>query len=392
MIDTLEAETRLQSLGALIYSNMDVWAGSIQLKDGSSINDIHIFSHGTESTSLSSASSLHFLAVVQISELPLSLVAGPSHSVWSLDEKSKDWFSGILLQEPSETPSTSWFDWCKESFAGILVRIADSTAESEASELLFYGVITNADAPTLQVRALPLCSAQSRLLNDHETPPASREVSPRPKAEEIIRGKLLNHAESLAPTKAGSKRPTTADVFDAANELRRRIRGKGGAGIAQVAAGLLLTQSAALNPAIVKRDRPKRIQLDRQSSLTSQTLAFVNANVYTRSSTLPVLHKNQNVFAGTNRTKIERTKSLPHTSASASLEQMNRDAISNLVMKGMRMYGFQPKKKPEKDPESLQDLTGQGTEDDYKLVYHQTFKAAVFAFVSRGATENTIAH
>jgi len=58
-------------------------------------------------------------------------------------------------------------------------------------------------------------------------------------------------------------------------------------------------------------------------------------------------------------------------------------------MAGMRMYGLHQKKKSKNDratSELPSETTGtalgssRGNEDEYKLVYHQTYKAALFAF------------
>jgi hypothetical protein len=56
-------------------------------------------------------------------------------------------------------------------------------------------------------------------------------------------------------------------------------------------------------------------------------------------------------------------------------------------MAGMRLYGLQSRKKTERSQGSpiVLDETAPGAisqDDEYKLVYHQTYKGAVFAFVS----------
>jgi hypothetical protein len=69
----------------------------------------------------------------------------------------------------------------------------------------------------------------------------------------------------------------------------------------------------------------------------------------------------------------------------STLEQQNKATVSRLVMAGMRLYGLQRKKKTEIFQESAiteEAGTGNSTQDDeFKLIYHQTYKGVVFAFV-----------
>jgi hypothetical protein len=366
---------------------MDLWSGNIELEDGSKIDDINIYSESANDAvcHISTVSLLQFVAVVRISELPLSLVAGPSYAVWTQNDKSQEWFSDVLLQEPDiPNETTSWFDTSRESYAGVLAGVTSQiSSKRKVTDILFYGVIdenrsAGENKPVFLVRALPLSTAQLDSITVDGTSPVSRDSSPHLDEKGVIYGRFID--QDTAVKTRGRKRPTAADIFDAANELRRRIKGKGGAGISQVAAGLSQSRPAGLQK--LSLDIPaskKRIQPDQKAlSAVSATFAFDSSRKhFARNPSLSGATKTHNAFEVAERQKLERTKSLPNNPASSSLEQMNRDAISNLVLKGMRVYGFQPKKKLEKDAETQAD----SVEDEYKLVYHQTFKAAVFAFV-----------
>jgi hypothetical protein len=67
----------------------------------------------------------------------------------------------------------------------------------------------------------------------------------------------------------------------------------------------------------------------------------------------------------------------------SSIETQNRDALSKMVMAGLRLYGLQSKRPTKKSEPCagpvLVNLTNDEAVDEYKLVYHQTFKGACFA-------------
>jgi Sld7 C-terminal domain len=85
------------------------------------------------------------------------------------------------------------------------------------------------------------------------------------------------------------------------------------------------------------------------------------------------------------QTGILESLDLPETQK--TIEIRNKEMLSRIVMAGMRIYGLQQQKKPNKlrgvsegsiatDSQAFLEI------DEYKLVYHQTFKGACFAFVS----------
>ena len=74
-------------------------------------------------------------------------------------------------------------------------------------------------------------------------------------------------------------------------------------------------------------------------------------------------------------------------SESSTIDQQNKLALTRIIMTGMRIYGLQQRKslKPRVEPEreerpSRESSRLEEEEDEYKLIYHQTFKAASFAF------------
>jgi hypothetical protein len=76
-------------------------------------------------------------------------------------------------------------------------------------------------------------------------------------------------------------------------------------------------------------------------------------------------------------------------------ETRNKEALSRVVMTAMRMYGLEQRKKSKSrqgsaapGAEATRQLNaeeaaeGAAKDEEYKLIYHQTFKGAVLALVS----------
>lgn len=87
------------------------------------------------------------------------------------------------------------------------------------------------------------------------------------------------------------------------------------------------------------------------------------------------------------------------TASTRALEQKNKDLISRLVLTGMRMHGLsQPKSRPSTSAEGSTSapaaITGSEAErsETFKLTYHNTLKALLFAFRAHTATRNLAEH
>jgi hypothetical protein len=76
-------------------------------------------------------------------------------------------------------------------------------------------------------------------------------------------------------------------------------------------------------------------------------------------------------------------------------ETRNKEALSRVVMAAMRMYGLEQRKKSKSrqgsaapGADAIRQLNaeeaaeGAAKDEEYKLIYHQTFKGAVLALVS----------
>jgi hypothetical protein len=133
-----------------------------------------------------------------------------------------------------------------------------------------------------------------------------------------------------------------------------------------------------------------------RTNSTSGGTAEQNRRLLSRSpsisSDIRPLSRKGPVDSMSKRSSLSRVSSL---NENASIEARNKDTISRLVMAGLRLYGFQPRKKPSHSrrvsevnaqaPKSGgESLTQEDAERDeeYKLIYHQAYKGTVFAFVS----------
>ena len=106
----------------------------------------------------------------------------------------------------------------------------------------------------------------------------------------------------------------------------------------------------------------------------------------------PVSHGDP--LAKTKRSALSRVASMgqlyaqPMETVTSVVEQQNRNVLSRIVMAGMRMYGLSQRRKSGGRPRTISEVLPVGVdavsspvdgENEYKMVYHQTFKAAAFA-------------
>ena len=105
------------------------------------------------------------------------------------------------------------------------------------------------------------------------------------------------------------------------------------------------------------------------------------------------------------RSTLDRAASIPavengspDTESASYIEEQNKAALTRVVMAGMRLFGLQQQKKGSKSrtvsvlpcasDSSTNPVVSSESEDTYKLIYHQTFKAACFTF--RAHVANTL--
>ena len=310
-----------------------------------------------------------------------------------------------------------WSHHGGQSENGILVRVETENEEREmrniVTEVLLYAAVAktspalptppassspappdedpedalNQGGKTAKVFALPICS------NVIGSAKNSMEVCPPTPTEFQNTGQacFLPHKYDLARVTqpAPQKRQSISTLFEDAKKKRRKFKGRGGEDFSQAMASMERLPSQHGLPE--KHEEPQSPQTDlrRQSLSQASNMTSVAGPEY------PGPVSRSGPLANSKRSSLHRMESaisprdsLTPFDADGSLAQQNKAALIKVVMAGMRLHGLQQKKRPS----SKSQLPGQETlltetngvlyeaENEYKLVYHQTFKAAVFTF------------
>ena len=172
------------------------------------------------------------------------------------------------------------------------------------------------------------------------------------------------------------KRKSATDAFDEASERRKKARRKGGQGVSSVAATKVESQMPTLQ---------HHRSYSNSQSVQSQPRPL------SRSPSVASSRPQTGVAAGARRSTLSRVQSVANVPDASDLEMKNKDIISRIVMTGMRFHGLSQSKNrrsragssapsPAIDA-SFEELEAERKNDEeYKLVYHQTFKGTCFAF------------
>lgn len=366
------------------------------------------------------------MATVDTAKIPLYLAAGPSLEVWTTSEETEEWFSSVLFSKPTVTDApqagqaSEWWTCARaQSPVGILVHVEGSRLDTngpEITEMLFYGtvappshgalptppssspdhshaILDQGPLPELKVHALPLSSH----LMYRPTPPEHPPLSPALGASEP-----RTHVEPqfLPPTYTSEQTPASPkrkrDIFDEATQARKKARSKGGVGIAAAAA----------------RGQESRRALGHRKSMSIDTKALPypdsrpgSANALTRPSSRPLSRSpsisseirplsRKGVPEGqAKRSALSQVATVPLQPEEPTTESRNKEALSRVVMAAMRMHSLQQRKKSKSRRSSVapgfqneEQLNEEAAaeeaakDEEYKLIYHQTYKSAVLAF------------
>lgn len=373
---------------------------------------------------LSHDAKLHFLSLVEVARIPLYLAAGPSCDVSTGNEATTKWLTEALLHcEESELYEDAsrdpwWLHLGGQSENGILLGVWAEKEEQRGTrnvttEVLLYAAVTKThtalptpptssspappdedftdalgqDGKMVKVYALPLCSniIGRAKLSIETCLPTTAEFQSAGQAW------FLPHThESDRVTQAtAQKRPSLSSLFEDATKKRRKIKGRGGESISQAMAGIDRPPSQHGPPETQEAPQPqhndlRRKSLSRASSMTS-VVGPERSRPASRSGPLAngkrsSLHRVESVFS-------PRDSPTP-LDADDSLPQQNKAALTKVIMAAMRLHGLQQKKRPAGKSQLPSQVTTHTetipavneAEEEYKLVYHQTFKAATFTF------------
>lgn len=340
------------------------------------------------------------------------------------NEATTRWLTELLLNHegPDLNGDASrepwWLQLGRQSENGVLLRVKTENEEERGirniiTEMLLYAAVTKTttalptppassspapsdedleDAPkeggkTVNVFALPLCSSvMSPAKSSMEVcPPSPIELQKTEQAHFLPHVHDPARLLQLAP----QKRQTISTLFEDATTKRRKFKGRGGESISQAMAGIdRLPSQHGLRE---KQEAPQQQQNDfRRNSLTrASSMAPVAGLDHPRPSS------RSGPLASGKRSSLHRVESAtsPRDSptlsdADGSYSQQNKTALTKVIMAAMRLHGLQQRKKPlsKSQPPGQVELytetnaAANEAEDEYKLVYHQTFKAAVFTF------------
>jgi hypothetical protein len=215
----------------------------------------------------------------------------------------------------------------------------------------------------------------------------------------------------LLPPNASSpgspKRKRFEDMVDEATARRKKARRKGGEAVAAAASKIDAPRPSSAHRKSLSIDSKAGNPIDtlrgNNVSQTSQVAGRPFSRSPSFSSDIRPLSRKGLLDGPGKRSTLSRVTSISATPEEQTIESRNKDALSRVVMAGMRMYGLQQRKKTNKfgrssvaplvdsnDDEVAADEAAK--DEEYKLIYHQTFKGAALALVSLNAnSDGTIA-
>ncbi|TKA75411.1 hypothetical protein B0A55_05784 [Friedmanniomyces simplex] len=308
------------------------------------------------------------------------------------EEDTEHFFSRLLLASHYHETSPQWWQSATpDSPLGILADVHDRESgvgegRSRVTEVLFYASkdIQSAEKsptptiPSFSVHALLLSS--DRLVQAGEPTPPGSPIPNENGVEGVFLPLRTSATTEMINEPPVRKRKSVNDTFDEAAERRKKARRKGGEGVAAAAA-------------IKTEDSIPSLKHRRTVSISDGQAIPLQASRLSRS---PSVASSRPTTAGApleaaKRSSLSRVQSISGPSSEGSLEDKNKAIISRVVMAGMRLYGLTQSKSRKSRASSatlvplLQGCpepsdADQQRDEEYKLVYHQTFKGTCFAY------------
>lgn len=386
---------------------------------------------------------LHFLALVELAAIPLYLLVKPHLDVWTDDEETEAWLTHCLLRDLNDqqdldgsSRSPWWSRPAQQSDHGILLEVRNRTSnagspDTAITEFLIYACVVKSADSSSYLPSPPASSSPQRT-NDsdessHEVPVQKIRIRAVPLASTTHQHDYTSHldvasTDSLlddgeayfipAVSKSSSALPDSPPqrqkllhLFEDATYQRKRLSRRGGEGISMAMAGL---DGAGLHRENQRDSEPEvssadiHVHVNTQGKIRERSLSRSLSTPMTRQMETSGLQSRTHLGDFANKSSLhdlDSDGSLRKTSALPTdmnnIEDQNRSALTRIVMAGMRIYGLQQRRKSIKLQSGLElgtdspliDASNSRGDEEYKLVYHQTFKAATFAFrnqISKG--------
>ncbi|KAG9194925.1 hypothetical protein G6011_00045 [Alternaria panax] len=387
----------------------DIWSGDILLPDGNTLIEVGLAAQNVASSPVLPATSLRFLSTVDTAKIPLYLAAGPSLDVWTTEEATQAWFESILLSKPVSVDAPShaakeWWDLARsQSPVGVLVQV-ERPGEEDAhkpgvTEILFYGTIA---APTTD--GLPTPPSSSPYVDDTHA-----DILPELRVHALPLSSHLLHTFSIdlpandeprfLPPMHGTQPQSpkrNRDIFEEATIQYKKARGRGGRAVSAAAARMSESQQpythrkSSLSIDTKASSFPDSRPVSASDHLSRPTSRPLARSPSISSDTRPLSRKGQpEVHA--RRSNLSQVATVPIQPEEPTTESRNKDALVKVVMAAMRMHGMQQRKQNRsrhasaagaEESEQLSEAAAPeeaAKDEEYKLIYHQTYKGAALA-------------
>lgn len=260
----------------------------------------------------------------------------------------------------------------------------------------------------MRVRALPL---SSDILSQVEQYGNSQSVPLSPGSE--VPGSSTAcflpplYPELASISTSARKRQRVANLFDDAAQRNRKARRKGGEGVSKAMAAIEggHSQPQPGFSTAISRTRDESTATARTEVEDEQQYGRRSRGIgISRSPSISSIQdigdgrppSRRTALAEGKRSSLHQVTGIapanndsPLLDEEITIEQRNKDALSRIVMAGMRLYGLQQRKKPARSL-AISEAPSQAAipntcpkpsseDSEYKLIYHQTFKGAAFA-------------
>ncbi|PSK45154.1 hypothetical protein B9Z65_2294 [Elsinoe australis] len=358
---------------------MKPWSGSLSDTDGQEIQDVRLSCLNSPEL-LAPDARLKFLSLVETRRIPFFIRCSPLLDVCTSDSNTASWFDSLLCSGSNaviDDGNLWWQTAAVESDIGVLAKVTQKNPASRLSpmptEVLFFatksakticpptppdssssvtvqvGIMNSSEEPKILIKAVLL---SSDLLN----PSAPPDLTPPPSpiaSDDHVKGIYIPEPSSPGPSK---KRKSLSDTFDEATKRRRQSKKNLGESIAAAASVHSQFASGPPSASLARPLPPSLVETKKPLSRTS------SLQISKSRSQSPAPRP------GTSHAE-------PKAPVNAT-EQKNKDLISRLVLAGMRLHGLsQTKSKSGSRTEAEKQ-----SDEEFKLVYHNTLKAVSFAF------------
>lgn len=339
---------------------------------------------------------LQYLSHVDTRRIPLQLICGPRIDVWTTSPETEAWFSNLLLSgnDAADAEQDWWQNAILESSMGILAALqytdTTTTPQPRITEILFYAAqkCTQVSPPTppqthasssheFGLYALPL-SSDLLLHNDADITPPS---SPVLVSSDTTVGRFIPHPWDQ-PSARQKRKSALNSTFDAADERRRSLKRHHGVSVAAAAAA----NNVPVPPV-------PRLKSEASGAREARGTVPILNRPKSRSPSIASLRRETTLPEARRVSGLSRATPAPATNEEEdSTAKANKDTISKVVLAGLRVWGFTASSKRKKHRSSMTTAESQlsvsdsltaeeeARDEEYKLLYHNVYKACAFAF------------